>query len=102
MASKNSLNSLNTLARTSLTTSNVFLLTTRRAYSYFPPTRRRCLLQQSRPNSFFITARYFSNTPRRGLADVDDSFDPRQQDRESDEVDVCIVGGGMPSDTPYP
>ncbi|MCJ1317111.1 hypothetical protein MMC15_002433 [Xylographa vitiligo] len=28
------------------------------------------------------------------FADVDETFDPRQQDRESDEVDVCIVGGG--------
>lgn len=25
---------------------------------------------------------------------MDKSFDPREQDRESDEVDVCIVGGG--------
>ncbi|MCJ1399453.1 hypothetical protein MMC11_002655 [Xylographa trunciseda] len=30
----------------------------------------------------------------RKFADVDEDFDPRQQDRESDEVDVCIVGGG--------
>lgn len=31
---------------------------------------------------------------RRRLASVQDSFDPRQQERESDQVDVCIVGGG--------
>jgi hypothetical protein len=31
--------------------------------------------------------------PRR-LADVNDDFDPKSIDRESDEVDVCIVGGG--------
>jgi electron-transferring-flavoprotein dehydrogenase len=28
------------------------------------------------------------------MADVDDSFDPASIDRESDEVDVCIIGGG--------
>lgn len=25
---------------------------------------------------------------------MDESFDPKSIDRESDEVDVCIVGGG--------
>ncbi|MCJ1253258.1 hypothetical protein MMC24_001069 [Lignoscripta atroalba] len=34
------------------------------------------------------------SNPEVACAYVDDSFDPRQQDRESDEVDVCIVGGG--------
>ena len=28
------------------------------------------------------------------MADVDESFDPASIDRESDEVDVCIIGGG--------
>lgn len=82
------------IATRSLTTSNVFALTSRRAYSHFPPTRRRCPLQQSRTNCLLIGRRTFSTTPWRGLADVDESFDPREQDRESDEVDVCIVGGG--------
>ncbi|KAL9126909.1 MAG: hypothetical protein Q9217_004123, partial [Psora testacea] len=59
-----------------------------RSYSYFPPTRRRYLLQQ--PNRDCL----FSTSPQARFADVDNSFDPRQQDRESDEVDVCIVGGG--------
>ncbi|KAF2663092.1 hypothetical protein BT63DRAFT_129780 [Microthyrium microscopicum] len=35
--------------------------------------------------------RTFSLTARRPS---EDEFDPRQQDRESDQVDVCIVGGG--------
>ena len=79
-----------------LTASNLFVRTTRRAYSYFPPTRRRpCLLQQSRPNCLLIGERTLSTTPWRRLADVNDSFNPREQERESDEVDVCIVGGGM-------
>ncbi|RYP67826.1 hypothetical protein DL769_005688 [Monosporascus sp. CRB-8-3] len=39
-------------------------------------------------------ARAFSTTRPRFLAGVDESFDPKLVDRESDEVDVCIVGGG--------
>ncbi|KAF1983718.1 hypothetical protein K402DRAFT_423580 [Aulographum hederae CBS 113979] len=35
-----------------------------------------------------------SSTARLRLATPDDSFDPSQIDREADEVDVCIVGGG--------
>ncbi|KAL2021276.1 hypothetical protein VTK56DRAFT_7355 [Thermocarpiscus australiensis] len=46
--------------------------------SLAPRTPRRCL----------------STTPTRSYADVDDSFDPATIERESDEVDVCIVGGG--------
>ena len=38
--------------------------------------------------------RALSTTIRRPFASVDDSFDPRTIERESDEVDVCIVGGG--------
>jgi len=38
--------------------------------------------------------RAFSNTARARLASADEPSDPRTQDRESDEVDVCIVGGG--------
>ena len=99
MASKTS---VSYLARTSLPSSHFFLLTARRAYSHFPPTRRRSLLQRSRDNHFLISRRTFATTPWRGLADVDDSFDPLQQDRESDEVDVCIVGGGMPNSSLQP
>jgi hypothetical protein len=38
--------------------------------------------------------RSFSTTPRFQYADEEDFFDPREVERESDEVDVCIVGGG--------
>ncbi|KAK5257416.1 hypothetical protein LTR16_000728 [Cryomyces antarcticus] len=38
--------------------------------------------------------RFFTASTRSRLASHDDSFDPRQQERETDEVDVCIVGGG--------
>ena len=34
------------------------------------------------------------NAPGR-FAQVDDTFDLKTQDRESDQVDVCIVGGGL-------
>ncbi|KXJ89763.1 hypothetical protein Micbo1qcDRAFT_136840 [Microdochium bolleyi] len=40
------------------------------------------------------TVRHISTTPSRRLASVDDSFDPKTIERESDEVDVCIIGGG--------
>ena len=65
-----------------------------RRYSYFAPARRRDLYERRKPISPVFSKRSFSNTSQQRLADVDESFDPRQQDRESDEVDVCIVGGG--------
>ncbi|KAL2197963.1 hypothetical protein P885DRAFT_33484 [Corynascus similis CBS 632.67] len=40
------------------------------------------------------TRRYLSANPARFYAEVEDSFDPASIDRESDEVDVCIIGGG--------
>ncbi|KAK4542188.1 hypothetical protein LTR36_007035 [Oleoguttula mirabilis] len=55
----------------------------------------RCLVRGYRPVA--ITAgqrRALSTTTRRRLAAVDDSFDPSTIERESDQVDVCIVGGG--------
>ncbi|MCJ1281657.1 hypothetical protein MMC26_000978, partial [Xylographa opegraphella] len=65
-----------------------------RRYSYFAPARRRCLYDRRSPFSPTITRHTFSTTSQQKFADVDETFDPRQQDRESDEVDVCIVGGG--------
>lgn len=38
--------------------------------------------------------RLFSTTRPRFLASADESFDPQTVERESDEVDVCIIGGG--------
>ncbi|AEO59004.1 hypothetical protein MYCTH_2306862 [Thermothelomyces thermophilus ATCC 42464] len=40
------------------------------------------------------TRRHLSTTPARLYAEADDSFDPASIERESDQVDVCIVGGG--------
>ncbi|KAI0175186.1 hypothetical protein BJ166DRAFT_477905 [Pestalotiopsis sp. NC0098] len=41
-----------------------------------------------------LSARPFSTSRTLRFADVDESFDPKSVERESDEVDVCIVGGG--------
>ncbi|OCK80052.1 electron-transferring-flavo protein dehydrogenase [Lepidopterella palustris CBS 459.81] len=38
--------------------------------------------------------RAFTTSPRLRFAEAQSSFDPRQAERESDQVDVCIVGGG--------
>lgn len=42
----------------------------------------------------FLQLRTLTSTPRRLFADVDEAFDPASVERESDQVDVCIVGGG--------
>ncbi|KAL8653531.1 MAG: hypothetical protein Q9210_002038 [Variospora velana] len=65
-----------------------------RPHSCFPPARRRLLLQSPRRARLAVTPRSFTASHFRRLADVNSTLDPRQQDRESDEVDVCIVGGG--------
>src|SRR3954462_6380619 len=64
----------------------------------FLPARRR--VAHCRPaRSAFIAGqrRAISNTLQRRYAHVEDSIDLRDQPRESDEVDVCIVGGGKPT-----
>lgn len=52
---------------------------TRRTASFIPPRQTRA----------------FSQSVVRRFTDENGNFDPRSLDRESDEVDVCIVGGGM-------
>lgn len=50
-----------------------------------------------RPTSFLPSTqiRAFSQSVSRRQTEEDGHFDPRSIERESDEVDVCIVGGGM-------
>ncbi|KAH7380820.1 electron transfer flavoprotein-ubiquinone oxidoreductase-like protein [Cadophora sp. MPI-SDFR-AT-0126] len=52
----------------------------------------------TRPRTSFTRSlgplRAFSVSTSRRFAEVSDVFDPKSIDRESDEVDVCIVGGG--------
>ena len=67
---------------------------TSRAYSHFPPPRRRFLLQQARLPFRPMVPKQFSTSNIRRLAEVKGHWDPNAQDRESDQVDVCIVGGG--------
>ncbi|KAL8899575.1 MAG: hypothetical protein Q9207_006124 [Kuettlingeria erythrocarpa] len=69
-------------------------LRTCRPHSWFAPARRRLLFQSGRRHPLSLATRSFSTSNFSQFADVDNTFDPRQQDRESDEVDVCIVGGG--------
>ena len=45
---------------------------------------------------FKCSHRAFSSASSRQFADVNNTVDPRQMERENDEVDVCIVGGGGP------
>ncbi|KAI9893474.1 MAG: hypothetical protein M1814_006771 [Vezdaea aestivalis] len=58
--------------------------------AHFHPARRRSLPSPlaTRPPRFFTT------TSPKPFASIDNTFDPRLPDRESDTVDVCIVGGG--------
>ena len=62
-----------------------------RPYSSIP---RRTGLHTPRPLFVAGQRRSFSSSLRHRYADVEESFDPASVDRESDEVDVCIVGGG--------
>ncbi|KAI0015284.1 hypothetical protein F4780DRAFT_764486 [Xylariomycetidae sp. FL0641] len=53
--------------------------------------------RQSAPSVAFLPRRAikaFTTTRPRCLASADENFDPNSIDRESDEVDVCIIGGG--------
>ncbi|KUI73310.1 hypothetical protein VM1G_09073 [Cytospora mali] len=56
---------------------------------------RRTIIRQSyAATSRIPQTRLFSVSTRRWMATPDDSFDPSTIERESDQVDVCIVGGG--------
>ena len=92
MASKSICSPL--IGRASLFESQCLKLASRR-YIHFAPARRRYIYERKR----LLVPPYnrcFSTTHRRRLASVEErAIDPRQLDRESDEVDVCIVGGGV-------
>lgn len=66
-------------------------------YSYssiIATPRTRHARQVPSATSFPRPVRLFSTTRPRFLASADKSFDPKTVERESDEVDVCIIGGG--------
>jgi hypothetical protein len=58
----------------------------------FHPARRP-VAPISQPHGVALVRALSTSRPAR-YATVDESLDFRDQDRESDEVDVCIVGGG--------
>lgn len=63
----------------------------------FSPLRTRTKIQPAcRPPPYLLGSqrRSITTAQRHRFAEVDDSFDPKSIDRETDEVDVCIVGGG--------
>ncbi len=47
-----------------------------------------------RQHHLVVSKRAFSTSSRTLYAQVEESLDFRNQERESDQVDVCIVGGG--------
>ncbi|KAJ5239830.1 hypothetical protein N7468_004449 [Penicillium chermesinum] len=57
-------------------------------------TSSRRLTPRAAPFNVPTQTRAFSNSLGRRLTDENGDFDPRTVERESDEVDVCIVGGG--------
>lgn len=73
------------------------------------PSVSSALASSARPARLFSTSdrrvvrttftspqtRAFSQSVTRRFTDENGNFDPRKLDREYDEVDVCIVGGGM-------
>ncbi|KAK5072067.1 hypothetical protein LTR51_006552 [Lithohypha guttulata] len=63
-----------------------------RAISSLHATRQ--LVPRTRPLFVAGQRRSISAGARGRYADVEDTFDPSTVERESDEVDVCIVGGG--------
>ena len=55
-------------------------------------SRRRAT--SNRQGHVAVPTRSLSTSKARRYASVEESLDIREQDRESDQVDVCIVGGG--------
>ena len=60
----------------------------------YPSASTRISPRNPRPLFVAGERRTISSSLRRRYADVEESFDPASVDRESDEVDVCIVGAG--------
>lgn len=88
---------LHVLARRSAVTSIGSKLPTRAYNALYSSSvvvpRLRCSAALNAPITH-LASRAFSTTRPRCFASVEESFDPKTVERESDEVDVCIVGGG--------
>jgi electron-transferring-flavoprotein dehydrogenase len=68
--------------------------TPRNLRSRRPTFRNSALIHQLHSQCTFKAQKRTISISHQRLANTEESYDPRQQDRESDEVDVCIVGGG--------
>ncbi|KAJ3577483.1 hypothetical protein NPX13_g3084 [Xylaria arbuscula] len=89
---------LQTFARRGLTRSRIGRQLCRASYSSSPVLPPRTIRQAAAVTSTPCpSVRAFSTTRPRHFASVDEGFDPATIERESDEVDVCIVGGGKRS-----
>lgn len=67
-------------------------VTSARQLSFFSETRPSSSFRSARLSG--VQTRPFSQSLHRRQAD-EAAFDPSQVEREFDEVDVCIVGGGV-------
>ncbi|KAG9962317.1 hypothetical protein KCU61_g4708, partial [Aureobasidium melanogenum] len=96
MPSVSNLPSATTLGRALVHDARLFRPSTLRPITAtsFAPLRNKSIASR-RPAVFRAGQRRpFSLTSRTRLATPDDSFNPADIERESDQVDVCIVGGG--------
>src|SRR3984957_16397742 len=66
-------------------------------FDFFPTRRRVAHCKPARSAFVAGQRRAFSNTLRTRHAQVENPKNPRDPPRESDQVDVCIVGGGKPT-----
>ncbi|KAJ5290382.1 Vacuolar protein sorting-associated protein 4 [Penicillium atrosanguineum] len=80
-------------SRFSRTTPSVSSLLSARSPASPLSSSGRRLIRRTTPFTTLQT-RAFSQSVSRRFTDENGNFDPRSIDRESDEVDVCIVGGG--------
>ena len=70
--------------------------TTRASTSILAAASPRQTTNRTFPRPLFVAGqrRALSSSLRHRYADAEESFDPATIEREADEVDVCIVGGG--------
>lgn len=80
-------------SRFSRATPSVSAIATRHSASPFTTSGRR-LARQTALFTAPTQTRAFSQSLSKRFTDENGDFDPRTLERESDDVDVCIVGGG--------
>ena len=83
------------ISRRAIIQDNLSSRATSTRHLHIAPARRRRLCEPRQPLHLARYRNGFSTTVKQRLADVNGILDPQQQERESDVVDVCIVGGGI-------